>query len=425
MFDRVSEISKRTLTNGEAPSTGALDAGPLESLLAEEEEIVQVLASNSSVKHTTDDKTVRIEPGEDWNVYLVVTNRRLFVVMGSDPDDPEIEMGLADVTNADLKESLLKSSVVVRTPDQRVAFVPGDLDAGKAVVSYVSRIGSAWADLYKALAKVDDAMDDVTASVERGDDPTSDVQRAQTRISNAYHCATHYDDAPTALMKGEIEPVESELERMQIDPRLDRIDDLLAEATEAREDENYEEAFAAVVEGTDEIAATRETLEMVEGTTEEADDRLDDLDIEFEEGAETMLDGAEQACHRALEADGADDAVAAWDAALDRYRGALAAELDGVADVDQDSLQFQLAWVVGNLIDALEARAAEREAEGDDLGEDHEDAAEHYEVAHDDLERARALAADHPHGTPEQFEDALETVADKRDRAEWEWGTLD
>lgn len=426
MLDRLSELSKRRLTNGADPSTGSLDAGPLEALLVDREEIRYVLASSTGVRHSTDEKSARIAPGGDNNAYLVVTNQRVFVVMGDDPDDPELTLQLADVTGTELRDGLLKTSVVIRTADQQVAFVPGDLDAARAVVSYVDRIGGAWSDLHTALRKVRVAMEDVEAAIESGEDPTSHVQRARTRISSAYHCATHHDDAPTDLMKAQIEPVESELDRLRVDPRLDRLEELHEVAGDAREDEAFDRAFEAVAEGLRLVDEVRETLDRVDeleaGVVE---NRLEEVAADLEDGAATMFDGAEQACHRALDATDPDDEVAAWDAALERYRGALTADWDGQLGVSRDALQFQLAWIVGNLVDALTDRAKASEEAGDELGEESEDAVDHYERAHADLERARDLAREHPHLRPERFEAGLQVVADKRDRAEWEWGTLD
>lgn len=425
MFDRVSEISKKPFSNGEVPSTEALDAGPLEAILDEEESIQYVLASTASVKHATDEKTARIEPGEGCNAYLVVTNRRIFVVMGDDPDDPEVTLALADVDAAEIKEGLVRTRLVVRTAEERVGFVPADLDAAKVVASYVERIGSAWSDLHKALAKVEAAMNDVEATIDAGEDPRNDVQLARTRISNAYHCATHHDDAPTALMKAQIEPVEADLNRLRVEPRVERVESLILVATEAREAEDFERAFEAVTEGLGHLADAKKALKRVDLDLTDVGGRIDEYEAELTDGAGEMFDGAEQACLRALDADESGPAVDAWDTAMERYRGALAADWDGHCGVGQSALQFQLAWVVSNLVDALEARATAREAVADDLGEEHEDAADRYEAAHQDLVRARDLAAEHPHLSADPFQDPVERLGEKAEHAKWEWGAAD
>jgi len=85
-------------------------------------------------------------------------------------------------------------------------------------------------------------------------------------------------------------------------------------------------------------------------------------------------------------------------------------------------MAFQEAYVTGRRIDALRRAAVAEEEIADDLGETHDDAADHYEAALDYLEDAQAAAEDYPHAGTTTLDDAVERIEDKRDVSEWEWG---
>ena len=138
-----------------------------------------------------------------------------------------------------------------------------------------------------------------------------------------------------------------------------------------------------------------------------------------------MLNEAERACHRALQAEDDAAAIAAWQEALDRYRETATAGWDGPAGASQAALRFQLAWVVGNLVDALVSRADEREAAAEAFGGNSSDAIGRYEEACRNLERARDLAEDHPELTAVPLKDRIGTLEVKIERAEWQWGSAD
>ncbi|MCU4800500.1 hypothetical protein OB920_08970 [Halobacteria archaeon HArc-gm2] len=423
MFNRVSKLSKQAFVADASQTRGDLDVGSFESSLADAEAVQYVLASAAGIEQTTADRTTTIEPGPDTAAYAVVSNRRVYFLLGDDLAEPELTVDMEQISNVELRNALLSTTLVFSTTTGTVRFVPADTETAEVVVSYVSRVGTAWADLFEALEKAHRSLASVESAIKAGEDPESAIQQTRTRLSNAHHCATHHDDAPTELMRDQIQPVEDRLEQLRYGSRLDRADGLIDDARRAQRSGAFEDGVAAVVEATDVIRDVASVLHDVDAPG--LSDRLTSQANTLDTIAQALLNEAERACHRALQA--ADDAaaIAAWQEALDRYREAAAAGWDGPAGASQEALRFQLTWVVGNLVDALVSRADEREAAAEEFGGTGSDAIGRYEEACRNLERARDLAEDHPELAAAPLEDRIGTLEVKIERAEWQWGSAD
>lgn len=420
MFDRVSKLSRKTFVSERSGSQGDLDDGSLEPLLADAEAVQYVLASAAGIEQTMRDRTTTIEPGADHLAYAVVSNRRIYFLVGADATDPELTVDLASVSGVDLRNAFLSSTLVVSTDTGSVSFVPADTTAAAAAVSYVSRVGGAWSDLFDAIEGARESLAEVESAIGAGEDPRSAIQRTRTRLSNAHHCATHVDDAPTDLMTAEIEPVEAELDRLRFGSRLERAEGLIDDARAAQESGAFEDGVAAVVEATAVIRDVASVLH--DAGAPGASDRLTAYANDLDVVAQSLLNEAERSCHRALAVEDPGATVDAWEDALARYREAVDAGWDGPAGTSLDALRFQVAWVTGNLVDALTARADAREAAADELNANDDDAVERYEAARDDLTRARGLADEHSSVAVDGLDDRLDELDRKIERAEWQWG---
>lgn len=409
MLNRISELSRERLRGSTAASE--LDAGPLESLVEADETVQYVLTSASGIEHTTDGRTTTIQPEGDHAAYAVVTDHRLSVVLGDDPTTAEITVELGAIERTERRDGLLSTTLVFRTDDETVTVEPSDSEQADAAERYVERVGSCWSDLDAALAGARDALTEFEAAVEDGDEADRLRQQVRSRLSKAHHCATRADGAPTAQMQARIRPVEDRLDRLC---RAAETDEIEARLDDAREVDDHEATCDALVAAHEAITDARDIVD------DEQQARLDEFDRTCSDLAETFLADAETACHDGLAADDPTAAIDAWDDALGRYRAALAADWDGVGGVSAAALRFQLAWVVQRLVDALAAAAAELEAEGDD----HDDG-DYYEAALDRVERARTLATEHPHATGDAFDERVETLEEKVERAQWQWGSAD
>ncbi|MFB6074799.1 MAG: hypothetical protein ABEJ89_07285 [Haloarculaceae archaeon] len=420
MFDRVTDISS-TLRSGNAAPEGDPDDALFDALLGDGEQPRHVLVSDSGIEHTTDGRTTTVQPGEDHAAYAVVTGQRLLFLLGDDPETAEVDLALGSLSRVKLSEGLLQQTVVVTTGDETVRFEPDGGHDPETVVDYVDRLSNAWADLQSAVAGVREALADLENALEAGEDPQNELTRVKTRLSNAHHCATMEDDGPTDLMAAEIEPLEAELERLQVGSRLDRAADLLAAAGEAREDGDDEAAYERYLEADSVLEEAAAALGDRDAPGD-AGDRLATLREDAAALGEDLLAEPEINCQRALEADAVEEAADCWASAYEAYRAALSAGWDGRAGVTADALRYQLAWVVANYLDALAAHADAIETEADDLADDAE---ERYADARARLERARTIAAEYPYASAARFEGDIERVEEKRERAEWQWGTAD
>lgn len=419
MLNRISELSREAF-QGSVPTTAELGTGPLEALVEASEAVQYVLASPGSIEHTTNGRTTTMEPSGDHAAYAVVTGRQVYFLLGDDPATAEITVELGTIRQSELRDGLLTTTLSLRTDDESITFEPETAEQAAAAETYIDRIGSCWSDLETALTGARDTIEEFRAAVEGGGESDRLRQQARSRISKAHHCATREDDAPTEKMRALIEPVEDELDRLCTAAETGQIEALLDDARDAHESSKHEAACEALVEAGELIAGARDA---VDDTA--AQERLDEFELTRDELATEFIGHAEDSCHGALAAEDAADAADAWDDALERYRAALSAEWDGVAGVGADALRFQLAWVVQHLVDALAADADRLEAEGDDLGEGHDDTTDYYEDARDRLRRAKSLASEHPHAEGDAFDDRIERLEGKVERAQWQWGTAD
>lgn len=419
MLNRISQLSKETF-QGSAPAASELGTGPLESLVEESETVQYVLTSASGIEQTTNGRTTTIEPGSDHAAYAVVTDRRVYFLLGDDPTAEEVAIELGAIKRTECNDGLLTTSLSFRTSRETITFEPEDAEQAQIVETYIDRIGSCWGDLEESLSDARNALDELETAVENGGETTRLRQQVRSRISKAHHCATHEDDAPTEMMRSHIEPVEDELDKLCSAAETSEIESLIDDARHAHEVSKYGAAFEAIVEAD-------ETISVAEGIVDDGDvrDELAELEATNDALATEFLGHAEDICHNALAAAGPKDTVVAWDEALERYRAALAAGWDGAGGASADALRFQLAWIVQHLVDALEEHAARLETNGDELGEGHDDTTDYYEDALDSLRRAKGLATEHPHAAGDAFDDRIEALEGKVERAQWQWGTAD
>lgn len=415
--------SLRTLSEHSGPTDTDSDAAAdLDPLLLDGESIRYVLTSSKGIEQTDDDRSTTVQPDSSHDAYAIATDHRVLFLVGTDADQLsiDIDFDLATVTMVEARDSLFSSSlVVVSEQTNTVKFTPSGGPHLEAVADYIDRVGEAWADLHRALALTREAIDAFEATLSAGGDAREELTTAQSRLSNAYHHATRNEDGPVDVMLGRIEPVEAELETLQVEARLDRVDDLLAAAE--RQDA-FDDAVTSLVEARDRLDEAREALDdesLEEGAAAAAvQERADAVD----QRANSLLADAEGACHEALAAADPTAAASAWETALDRYRALLDEDWGALGGVDDEALRYQVAWVVGGRIEALSAHGERLEAEGDDLDDGSDDARDRYERARERTDAARALADEHPHTKASRFDARLADLDEKIEISEWQWG---
>lgn len=414
MLDNLRDMVNRAgTTDGDSPSLTALD-----SLLQDRETIQYVSRSSKGIEQTTDGETRSIQPDDDHDAYAVVTDFRVFFLVESDDEDPaiDVEFDLASITRANVRDGLLHSSLVIGSQRTTVKFTPSDGPDLAEVTDYVDRISDSWVDLEHAIEAAREAIESFEARLEAGEDAHEALTTARSRLSNARHHATHNDDGPVEAMVAMVEPVEARLVRIQVQGRLDRVEDLLAEA-ESRD--AFDDTVALLVEARDRLDEARDAFD--EAAFDDADlaETIEERATAIDDLAGQLLADAEAICHRALDAKDATGAAEIWETARKRYRTLLTTDWKGLGDVDADAIDFQLAWVLGNRVDALCAIAADLAASVDD---DSEGATEQYERAKIYVESAHTLAEDHSALDAARFADRLDELDEKIEMSEWQWG---
>ncbi|MCU4800499.1 hypothetical protein OB920_08965 [Halobacteria archaeon HArc-gm2] len=415
--------SIQSLSNPSGTSAAGSDAtAALDPLLQDGETVRYVLTSSKGIEQTQDGRTTTVQPGSSHDAYAIVTDFRVLFLVGSDAEEPsiDIEFDLPMVASSKARNSLLSSSLVVASEEKTtVKFTPSGGPDVEEVAEYIDRLSDCWADFHRAIAATREAIDAFEATLTAGEDAQEELTTAQSRLSNAHHHATRNEDGPVEAMLEILEPVEDELDQLQVEARLDRVDDLLADA---EAEDAFDDAVAALVEARDRLEEARGALDEEALAGEGAAESIDERTAAIDDYATSLLADAEDACHQALDAADADAAAKAWETALARYRTVRDADWDELGGVDEDALDFQIAWVVGNRIDALCARGAELETEGDDLDDSGDDATERFEAAKDAVETAQTLADEHPHTDADRFDERLEDLQEKVEVSEWQWG---
>lgn len=419
MFNRANEGFRKTLKRSTSTPEGRPDLGQFEAHLGTGEDVLHVLRTDSGIEHETNERTTTIEPGGDTAAYAVVTNRQVMALLG---DTPEVSFDLAAVEDVALREHLLSSTFEVRTDAETLRMGPADGEEAAAAATTIEVVGAAWSDLDDALESVRSTIDEVEAAIDAGEDPSGALTRARSRLSKAHHCATRDDALPTERMREEINPVETELDRLRVRGRVQHVEERIDDIEAAREDDRYREAYDSFLEATETMTALESVVAELPTLHGSIAERVADVSTRTRNFGEALLGDALAACERADHVDDPGDAVAAWTEPRDRYAAALAAGWDGQLDVSATALRYQLSWVVGRQIDALVdlARAEEHAGDTGD-GED----TERYEAAEIALERAVATAEDHPHADADRFEEPLDRVRGKIERSEWQWGGAD
>ena len=416
MFDRISELSNKSLSNGETPSADELDGGPLASLLGEGETLQHVVAGNGGLDHTTNGRSTSIEPSGGHTAYMVVTDRRVYFVLGDDPETAEVTFPHAEITSAEFNSGLLNATILVKIADGSVRFTPKDADQGATVTDYIERMATAWGEFDAALTDARKTIEEIEQRLASGEETSRLVQGARSYISNAHHAATHDDDAPTERMTELIEPVETQLDQLCVAIDTEQIESLLAEARQAKVEGDHETAFGTLARAHSTIADGRKAV--TDGGVLEA---INELGSTYDELVQMTFEDATAACHRGQSTDDPADAVDAWREARQRYRAALSADWDGEASVSAEALEFQLAWVTQRLIDAHIDYGDTLEAEGEEI-DDSDEATDRYERAKRQLTRARELASQHTYATAPVSTERLDDIEEKIELGAWQWG---
>ena len=448
MLNSLSELSKQTFQDDMDTGVASSNVEVLEPVLNDGETIRYVMVSTQGIEHksesrerylkaktstdgadqtaaNTGGRSETVSPDGDRSTYAVVTSHRVLFLVGTGAEEVtvDIEFDLVDITEANSGSGMFSNSLVVEAGDATsVKFVPTEDADPAAVADYVSRISSAWKDIERELAAASEAIENFETVLPAASEDHEHVQEAQSRLSAASQAATRHADGPREQMMARIGRVEDELDTLLVRSRLDHIGSVVGDIHDAVSSGNATDAIDPLVEVDQRLDAAEQELNQSAASAETAWEVYEQVRTDFDRVAKATVRAALKSCDAAASTEYPVAAIDAWESAREWFDTAQEAGWDGPGGVSSEALAFQEAYIEGRRIDAIRRAAVAEEETADDLGETHDEAADHYEAALGYLRDARDAAEAYPHASTEYLDSAVERIEDKRDVSEWDWG---
>lgn len=397
-----------------------LRAGTLAAYFEGSERLAHALTNEKrGVTRVDEGDEERIRPAESGGAVAAVTDERVLIVVETDGGPRAVTVPHARIRAADASKGVLTSWFVVATWDgPRYRFpVRGRVDLDD-VVGYVERAADHWVEVDSRLERARRAIAAIESRLDDGEtDAATDACRtAADHLDVARERAKAFRDGEHAMHR-RLDQAATRLTLAKRRCHRVRARQHRQDAERARERGDYRDArdgyraareqYDRAIDLTD--AADAPELEALQAAHEAVDRALDQLATE-------PLVAAMDACERAREAD--EPAVEPWEEALSACRRVVGlVHRDPFFDGAVDALRMQVAWVVGNLLDARRNRALECERRGDEARENcaAEAAREAYDRAVDHAGRARDLAAEFRTGDTESAAALCERLREKRE----------
>lgn len=401
---------------------GHLVAEPLASRLADDE-TARYLVRNKKAGTTIarpDDRERRLEPDDDYQAFLLVTDRRLLFVAGGEAGDETFTLPLADVLEATAESAGLRTSqVAIETADGRRITFPSRGDVGD-VAEAIADDAAAWSHAERCFENAEASLDRAETALADGDHETARDALDETRAAwdeAIAGVADIHEDAVTWLDEriAELRPIEAALRRRTV-ARAGAT--AHAGAQGAWDERDYERAADAYERA---VAAYREAVGIAgdEPSDEALRRRIATAARERSILRVGPLIDAHDARGRAEATDDVEGAPEAWERALERYREALELEWGEAGReflIDREAVREHTAETAEAAIDARSEVASRWITAGDTLSATQEDAdaSRLYDRAERHLEAAREFAEEVQPERRAEVEDKLAEVEDRR-----------
>lgn len=395
-------------------SRGYLAERPAISLIDDGETIQYVLTNRRrGVRVTAADSTYNIKPDGRHRTVVVITDRRLLVLVGREDGDERSDIDLGDIVGVETSTGRRNGRLTVESTDETWA-IPTDTDGLDDVVSYLRDAASAWRAVEDLLETVESELATAARQLADGEHDAAlatalaTEDPLETATSKAIDFSTEY---PGNALHGQPDPVEA-LRRETIGAvRAARARHAAAKADEWFSDGDYEMARKAYERAREEYdAALRVEADAPDGIRSERRQ----VDAIVTRIRESPLRKAITADRAAVAADEPAAAVDDWEHALSQYRAALAAaksdstrrdepEIPDLFQCAPARIRERIATVARSLAAAHRALAEESMRAGDWYtdAEQYEAALEEYASAAEAFDAALSTAAEnYPEAVP-------------------------
>lgn len=384
-------------------STGYLADEPAKALVEDDETMQHALTNRKrGVRVESASESSHVKPDGSHRTVVVVTDRRLLVLVGRAEGDEQTSIDLSAVADVEATTGRRTGQLTVERADGTTWEIPTGTDGLDAVAAYLGEAAAAWREVEASLAGVETGLSkaqqlrgagEYDRALSTARETRDDIETARSRAvgfsrdhpGNALHERTQAVVAQRVATLGAIHVARAR-EATATGDRLFR----------AGNYEGAREAFERAREEFDSaLSEARHRLDDPNGIRGERD-RVDRLVADIDD---SPLPAAITADRAAVAAGDPADAAAHWETALSGYRRALAAaEADGdsLYRGDPDQLRDRISTVAESLAAAQRTVGEEARRAGDWYAD-----AQQYEAA---LEEFAAAA--------EAFDAALETASE-------------
>lgn len=361
--------------------------------LVEDAETVQYVLTNRKRGVTIEsaDSTAHSKPDSRHRTVVVVTDRRLLVLVGRSEGDERTTIELDEVTEVAATTGRRNGRLTVARDDDTTWQIPTDTDGLDDVTAYLRDAAEAWKQVEALLAPVEAALSEATQHRKAGEyDRALSVVRAtgddiETARSRAVSFSTAY---PGKALHERTQAVVARRAATLGAAHVARGREAAATGDRLFRAGNYEGAREAFERAHDEydsaLTEARRRLDDPEGIRAERD-RVDRLVADI---ADSPLPAAITADKAAVAADDPADAAAHWETALSGYRRALRAtesEGESLFRGEPAQLRDRISTVAESLAAAQRTVGEEARRAGDWYAD-----AEQYEAALEEFDAAAA-----------------------------------
>ncbi|WP_135666201.1 hypothetical protein [Halorhabdus rudnickae] len=431
MFDRVNELSA-SLIGGSGGDTDLSEDTFIE-LLRDDEHPLHVLIGGN-VEHETGGRTTTVEPDGDHAVYLIVTDERVMIVLGVQPDTVEIEFKLSTVKRCTAQSGLLNKTLVVDGDEETIRFSPtgGDLEA---VEDYVEQASDIHQDVGDALQTATDRFDTLESKIRdegagsnlwlRIQSSLSEARSYTTNVGTQHPLESDANEVTLDRLLHRVEDVQRDLQRRYVEAWLERGRAQLAQARDAREADDHASFCVSYTNAVEAAATLRNAIDRLEQLPQQAADEIEAFTGELDGFDRSYVGETRDVLDRAREEDDPETTAKCWYEAYRRYDAARAAAWDQTDGLPKLEAEKELDSIAPATVQALVEHADVLEEMGEDREDDDvEEARKYYERATERLRTAETIVEGHDADFDDRsFEGRIERLEEQIGRTKWEWGS--
>jgi hypothetical protein len=347
---------------------------------------------------------------------LVVTDRRVLVVVCQQDGRQVIVLSYSDIESVSVTDGFFKTRLSIALQDgQEYSFEPATTESLTRIRGYVDVASECVDRVDAALGRAREASEELATHLRAGHTERADAAREQMRAAIGRAESELADAGVDPGRSEQIEAVRQECARGVVDARCERAEVLSEQALHRADSTGYTEAYRQYLDAREHLeVALALDIRYEFGEAESIQTAIETVDERIACLRTWPLALAKQTRERARGTERLETAVDAWHQTVEHYRDLL--EAGWGTDLDfagsRSNIRFQLACALNNLVESQRGLARQRTTEGDHhrTAGDTEAARTCYEAALDQLADATAIAREFRAGDQADIQTQRETV---------------